>query len=41
MQSIPVAKTEGEPLAGILLYGPLLSVPLWLIICSVGYVLLF
>ena len=41
MQSIPDEYTEANPLAGILFYGPLVSVPLWLIIGSVGWVLLF
>ena len=32
---------EAIPLTGILFYGPLISMPLWLVIGSVGWVMLF
>jgi len=41
MHSIHDEYTGAIPLAGILFYGPLISVPLWLVIGSVGWVLLF
>jgi hypothetical protein len=41
MHSIPDEYTEGIPLAGILFFGPLISVPLWLVIGFVGWVLFF
>ena len=36
----PNQEAEAIPLAGIMFYGPLISVPLWLLIASVGWVLL-
>ena len=40
MHSTPDEYTEAIPLAGILFFGPLISVPLWLVIGSVGWVLI-
>ena len=42
MRSTPDEYTEAIPLplAGILFFGPLISVPLWLVIGSVGWVLI-
>ena len=41
MHNTPYEDTEVIPLAGILFYGPLISVPLWLVIGCVGWVLLY